>query len=332
MLAMGAANEAAGAFHLFTHAFFKALLFLTAGSVIYALHRAGAPHVGYAETQFGRAQLVPAQDIRVMGGLRSKMPITFLAMVIASLSLAGIPPLAGFWSKDEILLSTMHAAQTQGSIYWLLFAFALITVFLTAFYTFRMIFLTFGGTWRGAPGMLEHVRESPLTMTLPLMLLAVPSVLAGLWGAPQLGNGFAQYLEGSEFHKTEMDVVVAGTGTVLAILGIGLAYLMYSAQSISAAALTMRLRPIYLTLFNRYWIDELYCWLMDKFIIAVAFGMGWFDQNVIDGVVNGVGKGTTVAGDWLRGLQTGRIPSYALAVAGGLAIIAFWAVFFRNVL
>ena len=109
MLAMGAANEAAGAFHLFTHAFFKALLFLTAGSVIYALHQAGAPHVGYTETQFGRAQLVPAQDIRVMGGLRSRMPITFLTMVIAALSLAGIPPLAGFWSKDEILLSTMPA-------------------------------------------------------------------------------------------------------------------------------------------------------------------------------------------------------------------------------
>jgi len=180
--------------------------------------------------------------------------------------------------------------------------------------------------------MLEHVREAPLTMTLPLMILAVPSVLAGLWGAPQLGNGFAQYLEGSDFHKTDMDFLVAGTGTVLALAGIGLAYLMYSTQAISAAALTMRLRPIYLMLFNRYWIDELYCWIMDKFIIAVSFGMGWFDQSVIDGVVNGVGKGTTVAGDWLRGLQTGRIPSYALAVAGGLVIIAFWAVFLRNVL
>jgi NADH-quinone oxidoreductase subunit L len=100
----------------------------------------------------------------------------------------------------------------------------------------------------------------------------------------------------------------------------------------SPAALTARLRPLYLTLFNRYWIDELYCWLIDKLIVAVSFGMGWFDQHVIDGVVNGVGKGTTVAGDWLRGLQTGRIPSYALAVAGGLVIIAFWAVFLRNVL
>jgi NADH-quinone oxidoreductase subunit L len=260
------------------------------------------------------------------------MPITFWTMVIAALSLAGIPPLAGFWSKDEILLYTMKAAQTYGSLYWLLFGFALVTVFLTAFYMFRVIFLTFGGSWRGAPGMLDHVRESPLTMTLPLMILAVPSVLVGLWGAPQLGNGFAQFLEGSDFHGSAMDFTVAGIGTVLALGGIGLAYAMYSAGMFSPAALTARLRPLYLTLFNRYWIDELYCWLIDKLIVAVSFGMGWFDQHVIDGVVNGVGKGTTVAGDWLRGLQTGRIPSYALAVAGGLVIIAFWAVFLRNVL
>jgi NADH-quinone oxidoreductase subunit L len=332
MLAMGAYNEAAGAFHLFTHAFFKALLFLTAGSVIYALHRAGAPHVGHVDTQFGRAQIVPAQDLRAMGGLFRRMPITAWTMIIAALSLAGIPPLSGFWSKDEILLYTMQAAQTHGSIYWLLFAFALITVFLTAFYMFRVIFLTFGGTFRGTPGMLEHIREAPATMTIPLMILAVPSVLVGLWGAPQLGNGFAQFLEGSDFHGSSMDFVVAGIGTVLALGGIGLAYAMYSAKSLSPEMLTARFRPIYLTLFNRYWIDELYCWLMDKFIIAVAFGMSWFDRSVVDGVVNGVGKGTTVAGDWLRGLQTGRIPSYALAVAGGLAIIAFWAVFFRNVL
>jgi NADH-quinone oxidoreductase subunit L len=332
MLAMGAYNEAAGAFHLFTHAFFKALLFLTAGSVIYALHRAGAPHVGHVETQFGRAQVVPAQDIRAMGGLRSRMPITFWTMVVGALSLAGIFPFAGFWSKDEILLYTMKAAQQYGSLYWLLFAFALITVFMTAFYMFRVVFLTFTGEFRGAPSMQEHIREAPATMTIPLLLLAVPSVLVGLWGAPQLGNGFAQFLEGADFHGSEMDLAVAAIGTVLALAGIGVAYAFYGKELWSSAALTARLRAIYVTLFNRYWIDELYCWLMDKFIIAVAFGIDWFDRNVIDGVVNGVGKGTTVAGDWLRGLQTGRIPSYALAVAGGLAIIAFWAVFFRNIL
>jgi len=327
MLAMGAGAEGAGAFHLFTHAFFKALLFLTAGSVIYALHRAGAPHVGYVETSNGRAQVVPAQDMRVMGGLRSRMPITFITMVIGALSLAGIPPFAGFWSKDEILLSTLHTAQEQGGPYWLLLAFALITVFMTAFYTFRLIFMTFGGTFRGSMDP-QYIREAPLTMTLPLLILAVPAVLVGLWGAPFFGNGFARFLEGPNFHGEEMNIVMAATGTVLAVAGIGVAFLFYGARVWSAEAVAARFRPIYVTLFNRYWIDELYCWLMDRLIIAVAFGMGLFDSGVIDGVVNGVGKGTTVAGDWLRGLQTGRIPSYALAVAGGLLIIACWAIFF----
>ncbi|MFN8637202.1 MAG: NADH-quinone oxidoreductase subunit L [Chloroflexota bacterium] len=329
MLAMGSYAEGAGAFHLFTHAFFKALLFLTAGSVIYALHRAGAPHVGYVETSHGRAQIVPAQDIRAMGGLFGRMPITAWTMIVASLSLAGIPPLSGFWSKDEILLSTLHAAQQYGGLYWLLLVFALVTVFMTAFYMFRVVFMTFGGTFRGAMDV-QYVREAPLVMTLPLILLAIPSVVAGLWGAPQLGNGFARFLEGPEFHGEEMDFVLAGIGTVLALCGIGLAYLMYSSGAVSPVALAARFRPVYVLLFNRYWIDELYCWIMDKLVIAVSFGMGWFDTNVIDGIVNGVGRGTTVAGDWLRWLQTGRIPSYALAVAGGLLIIAFWAVFFAQ--
>ncbi|MCC7372347.1 MAG: NADH-quinone oxidoreductase subunit L [Chloroflexi bacterium] len=327
MLAMGSYSEAAGAFHLFTHAFFKALLFLTAGSVIYALHRAGAPHVGYVETPNGRAQVVPAQDMRVMGGLFSRMPITAWTMIIAALSLAGIPPLSGFWSKDEILLVTLHSAERYGGVYWVLLGFALITVFMTAFYMFRVIFLTFGGTFRGSMDP-RYIKESPLTMTLPLLILAVPSVLVGLWGAPQLGNGFAHFLEGDEFHGSEMNVGLAAIGTVLALAGIATAWAMYSAKSISAEALAARFRPVYVALFNRYWFDELYGWILDKFVVGVAMGMSWFDRNVVDGVVNGVGKGTTVAGDWLRDLQTGRIPSYALAVAGGLVIIAFWAVFF----
>jgi NADH-quinone oxidoreductase subunit L len=331
MLALGSYSAGAGAFHLFTHAFFKALLFLTAGSVIYALHRAGVPHSATIETSSGPAQIVPSQDLRYMGGLFRKMPITAWTMIIAALSLAGIPPLSGFWSKDEILLSTFTAAQTTGNgLYWVLLAFAVITVFMTAFYMFRVIFMTFGGTFRGAPDVYDRMAESPLTMTLPLLILAVPSVLAGLWGAPMLGNGFAHFLEGPTAEAAEMNVGLAGLGTILALAGIGLAYVMYSSKAISAVAMTARFRPLYVLLFNRYWIDELYCWLMDKFIIAVAFGLAWFDDHVIDGVVNGVGRGTTVAGDWLRGLQTGRIPSYALAVAGGLAIIAFWAVFFRN--
>ena len=310
MLAMGADNEAAGAFHLFTHAFFKALLFLTAGSVIYALHRAGAPHVGHVETQFGRAQLVPAQDIRVMGGLRTQDADHLLDDGDRG-ALAGGHPAAGRASGARTRSCSRRCTRprpVRQALYWLLFAFALITVFLTAFYTFRMIFLTFGGTGAGRPGCCEHVRESPLTMTLPLLILAVPSVLVGLWGAPQLGNGFAQFLEGRTSTRRRWTSGWPGSGRCWRWPGSGWPTLMYSAQHDLAAALTARFRPIYLILFNRYWIDELYCWLMDKFIIAVAFGMSWFDRNVVDGVVNGVGKGTTVAGDWLRGLQTGQHP------------------------
>src|SRR4051812_1734624 len=212
MLAMGAGAVGAGAFHLFTHAFFKALLFLTAGSVIYALHRAGAAHVGYVETQHGRAQIVPAQDMRAMGGLRTRMPLTFITMVIGALSLSGFPLFAGFWSKDEILVSTLHAAQQSGGLYWLLLAFALITVFVTAFYTFRLIFMTFTGAFRGAPGMLEHIREAPLTMTLPLLILAVPSIGVGMWGSPLIGNAFGTFLEGPTFHGEELNPILAVSG------------------------------------------------------------------------------------------------------------------------
>ena len=325
MLAMGAYSEGAGAFHLFTHAFFKALMFLTAGSVIFALHRAGA----HDPEDIDPRDPPRAQDIRYMGGLRSRMPITFWATLIASLSLAGIPPLAGFWSKDEILLVAYEAAVRDGGIYWALFLFAMATVFLTAFYVFRLMFLTFFGEYRG-PADAQYIRESPASMAIPLLILIVPSILAGLWGAPPLGNGFGQYLEGSEFHLAEMNLPLAAVSTVLALAGIGLAYAMYLARSISAEAVAARLHGVYATLLNRYWIDELYCWLMDKFIIGVAYGMAMFDRSVIDGIVNGVARGVGTLGDGVRAFQTGRIPSYALAVFAGVALIALWAVVLRN--
>ena len=322
MLGLGAGAIGAGMFHLFTHAFFKALLFLTAGSVIFILHRAGA------HDPDDKDPLDPprAQDIRYMGGMWRRTPITAITMTIAALSLAGIPPLSGFWSKDEVLLATYErATHGGGAIYWVLLLFALVTVLMTAFYMFRVVFLTFAGEYRG-PANPEFIRESPLTMTIPLLLLAVPSILAGLWGAPQLGNGFGQLLEGSEFHAGEMNVGLAGVATVLAVLGIGLAWAMYYARSVSPEALAARFRPIYSTLLHRFWIDELYMWLIDKLIIGVSFGLAWFDQHVVDGAVNGVARGVGVGGDLTRGIQTGRIPGYALAVFGGLALIALWTV------
>ena len=325
MLGLGAGSLGAGMFHLFTHAFFKALLFLTAGSVIYILHRAGA----HDPDDIDPRDPPRAQDIRYMGGMLRRTPITAWAMIIASLSLAGIPPLSGFWSKDEILLVTYEqATHGGGPIYWVLFLFAMATVFMTAFYMFRVIFLTFFGEYRG-PADPQYIREAPATMTLPLLILIVPSILVGLWGAPPLGNGFGQYLEGANFHLAEVNIPLAAVSTGLAVAGIGLAYAMYLARSISAEALTARFHGFYQLFLNRYWIDELYCWGMDKFIIGVAYGMAMFDRDVIDGIVNAVARGVGTLGDGVRAVQTGRIPSYALAVFLGVATFALWAVVIR---
>ncbi|MFN8521536.1 MAG: NADH-quinone oxidoreductase subunit L [Chloroflexota bacterium] len=326
MLGLGAGSLAAGMFHLFTHAFFKALLFLTAGSVIFVLHRAGA-HDPEDKDPMDPPR---AQDIRYMGGLWSRTPITALTMVIGSLSLAGIFPLSGFWSKDEILLVAYEKAAHGEGIFWLLLLFGLATVFMTAFYMFRVIFLTFGGSYRG-PADVQYIKESPWQMTLPLVILAVPSVVVGLWNAPWFGQGFSRFLEGSHFHASELNLGLAGLSTVLALAGIGLAYLMYAKQSISAEAIASSVRPLYLLLYRKYWVDELYMWLIDRFIIQVSFGLRWFDQNVVDGIVNGVGDGTKALGDGVRRVQTGKLPSYALAVFIGLAVIAVWAVVIRRV-
>ncbi|MCC6174715.1 MAG: NADH-quinone oxidoreductase subunit L [Chloroflexi bacterium] len=321
MLGLGVGALGAGMFHLFTHAFFKALLFLTSGSVIFILHRAGV----HDPEDMDPLDPPRAQDIRYMGGMLGRTPITAWTMIVAALSLAGIPPLAGFWSKDEIVLASMERAAELGGLYWVLFAFAVITVFMTAFYMFRVIFLTFGGSYRG-PADPKYIRESPLTMTLPLLALVVPTILVGLWGAPMLGNGFAHFLEGPEAHTGALNTGLASLSVILGLAGIALAWAMYSAKMISADAMAKRLSPIYLTLLHRYWLDELYNWLMDKFIIGVAFFLALFDSSVVDGIVNGVGRAVGGMGEALRGLQTGRLPSYALAVFGGLVIIAFWAV------
>src|SRR5918911_339542 len=221
MLALGAGSLAAGMFHLFTHAFFKALLFLAAGSVIHA---------------------VGTNDITEMGGLRKVMPRTYITMAIGSLSLAGFPFFAGFWSKDEVLAA---AATGAGPI---LLAFGIITVFLTAFYTFRMFFLTFHGAFRGPveaavettghhPAALDaetHVaglHESDGWMTVPLIVLAIPALLIGFWGSPFLNNSFQRFLEGSNYVDVQPNLVLAGLGAVLALAGIGAAWVWYGARA-----------------------------------------------------------------------------------------------------
>ncbi len=309
MLALGAGSLAAGMFHLFTHAFFKALLFLAAGSVIHA---------------------VGTNDITEMGGLRRFMPRTYFTMAIGGLSLAGFPLFAGFWSKDEIL-----AAATRANP--ILLACAVITVFLTAFYTFRMFFLTFHGTFRGpAPLAVDThshpseidaethaapLHESDWWMTGPLIVLAIPALVIGFWGSPLLNNGFQRFLEGSSFVDVPPNLTLAVAGAVLAITGIGVAWMMYGARQFVSEPLA-RFGGVYVLLARRYYIDEFYMWLIAKLVIGVGYGLAIFDRQALDRLVNGVAGAFASGGRVLRTTQTGRVQNYGLALFGGMAVIA----------
>jgi NADH-quinone oxidoreductase subunit L len=309
MLALGVGSEGAGMFHLFTHAFFKALLFLCAGSVIHA---------------------VGTNDISEMGGLRKYMPITYWTMLIGSLSLVGFPLFSGFWSKDEVLAADAHAGQI------ILLILAGFTVFLTAFYTFRMFFLTFHGSFRGplaaAEGQshAEHLdtethegglHESDPYMTIPLIVLAIPAALVGFWGSPLLNYGFQHFLEGANYETVEPNYVLAAISSVLAILGIVVAWMWYAARAYVTEPL-LRFGGAYQVLNHRYYIDELYMWLIDKLAIGVGFALSAFDRGGLDQVGNGLALGVAGAGSVLRRMQTGRVQNYGLVLFGGMAVIA----------
>jgi NADH-quinone oxidoreductase subunit L len=292
MLALGAGSLAAGMFHLFTHAFFKALLFLAAGSVIHS---------------------VGTNDITAMGGLRRLMPRTYWTMAIGGLSLAGFPLFSGFWSKDDVLAA---AATGAGPI---LFAFGIITVFLTAFYTFRMFFLTFHGTFRGDHS--AHPHESDWWMTGPLIILAIPALLVGFWGSPLFNNGFQHFLEGGTYRDVPPNLVLAVLGAVLAIAGIGIAWMMYGAKQFVVEPLA-RYGSAYTLLARRYYIDEFYMWLIDKLVIGVSYALSIFDREFLDGIVNGIAALFADFGRTLRTAQTGRVQNYGLVLFGGMAVIA----------
>ena len=314
MLALGAGSLAAGMFHLFTHAFFKALLFLCAGSVIHA---------------------VGTNDITEMGGLRKHMPRTYLTMVIGGLSLAGFPLFAGFWSKDEVLASATRAGPV-------LLAFAVITVFLTAFYTFRMIFLTFHGTFRGpveaavdthghaekldAETHASGLHESDIWMTAPLMILAVPALGIGFWGSPLLGNGFQRFLEGSAYVEAPLNLPLTIVGAVLAIGGIAVAWVVYGTREYVREPL-LRFGALYQLINRRYYIDELYMKLIDVVAIGLGAALAIFDRSILDGIVNGIAALFAAAGRGLRTSQTGRVQNYGLVLFGGMAVIALVLVF-----
>ena len=324
MLAMGCGAPVAGMFHLVTHAFFKAMLFLDSGSVIHAMEEV----VGH--------EPVLAQDMRLMGGLRKKMPITASTFFIGCVAISGIPPLAGFWSKDEIL------GQAFGS-FPLLWAVGFLTAGMTAFYMFRLYFLTFEGEFRGTDSAVQQQllaaagkgdetvhghasspHESAWPMTVPLMVLAVPSVLIGLLGTPW-NNRFAgllnpaEAIELAEHFSWEEFLPLAGASVAISVAGIGLATAAYALRKVDlGTAVAGRFPAINAFLANKWYLDALNEKLFVQGSRKLARQVLQVDSKVVDGVVNLTGLVTLGSGEGLKYFETGRAQFYALIVFGGV--------------
>src|SRR5579871_2595673 len=322
-MACGVGAFSAGIFHLMTHAFFKGLLFLAAGSVIHAVGG--------------------EQDMRKMGGLRSYIPWTFLTMGIATLAIAGIPPFAGFWSKDEILWKAFSSE--HGSwVYWLI---GVITAFITSFYMFRLLFMTFFGDYHGAQvdshghgthGHGDHghgePHESPAVMLVPLMILALLSVVGGLVG---IGNGFEHFLapvfgtateaaaEGAS-HGTEL--LLMAVSVTVAILGFLLAYVLYVSKPELPKKIAASLGTLYEAVLNKYYIDEIYAKVFVKPLVDGSTAVLWqgVDRKVIDDTVNNAADGARHVSDEVRHMQSGNLRSYAGWIAAGAAVVIAYMV------
>ncbi len=337
MVGLGTGGYTAGLFHLTTHAFFKALLFLGSGSVIHAVH---------------------TQDMSEMGGLRKKMPITFITFLIATLAISGVPPFSGFWSKDAILAASLGFGMEHPQ-HIIIFIVMLLSAGITAFYMFRLVYLTFTGNAREKE-KYDQAHESPWVMTVPLSVLAVFSIGTISWGwyehliaKPELAS-FAsaatssiitpENTQGSAHlaHNIALilSVIVAGAGILFATV-------VYYWKKISAEAWGERLKPVYKLLWNKYYFDELYNATAIKATLVVsrisgafdlkiidgivngvarltaliAIAEGRFDLKIIDGIVNGVGRIVNFIGSQLREIQTGRIQSYILMALAGVVVL-----------
>jgi NADH-quinone oxidoreductase subunit L len=348
-LAMGVGAFGAGIFHLYTHAFFKALLFLGSGAVIHALHG--------------------EQDIRNMGGLRKDLPITYWTFLIGAIAIAGVPPLAGFFSKDEILFETFVEGHT------LLWTIGILTSLLTATYMFRLVFLTFWGERRhghapeaanghashalhgpataashGGHGSTSHLHDAPPAMALALIVLALGSVAAGWIGVPHAiggSNALGAWLEpafeahvaggtaaapaegvpaegaaGAASHE-DLERTLMVTSSVIAVIGIALAYIVWVKRRDLARALAGRFAPLYQLLLNKYYVDELYdATIVQPVKAASTEGLWrWFDVRVIDGAVNGAASIVDGSAAVLRRLQTGSVRAYLGSVFVGVVVI-----------
>jgi NADH-quinone oxidoreductase subunit L len=302
-LALGTGAYVAAVFHVMTHAFFKALLFLGAGSVIHAMSG--------------------QQDIRFMGGLKSKLNITYITFLIGCLAIAGIAPLSGFFSKDAILLSAFEHNK-------ILYVIGLLTAGLTAFYMFRLLFLTFHGSFRGTEEQRSHVHESPAAMTMPLIILAVLSIIGGFIGIPEVfmqnGDRLGEFLspviapvQYSIEHSTEY--ILMALTTVLAIVAIIIAWFMYKNYQEKPTGAFGRV------LQNKWYVDELY----DSIIVQPVYKLGhilnrYVERSGIDAIVNGVGRLVHYGGRQMRWLQSGQIGNYILLMV--LSMVVFFVLQF----
>jgi len=302
-LAAGVGAYGVAVFHLYTHAFFKACLFLGAGSVIHAMSG--------------------EQDIRKMGGLARKIPVTFVTFAIATAAIAGLPPLAGFFSKDEILWFAF--ASEHGGAPWL-YAVAAATALMTAFYMFRLLWLTFFGTPRMDEKTAHHIHESPLSMTGVLVVLAVLSAVGGFFSIPH-------FLEGAlplppvheELHHFEKPLIALSVA--IALLGLAGAAYFYARNGARAARARTHIEPIHRLLSGKYYIDELYDafigrpiqWISDRVFLRVG------DRLLIDGALNGMADMARRTAGQLARVQTGNLHFYAFLVLAGLVAVLLWS-------
>ena len=325
IMALGLGGYTAGTFHLMTHASFKALLFLGAGSVIHSMH---------------------TNDIWEMGGLYLKMRTTAITFILGSLSLAGIFPLSGFWSKDEILL----LAWNKSPIFALV---GLAVAFMTAFYMFRLCFIAFYGKARDQH-KFEHAHESPKVMTVPLVILAFLSIFAGWVGIPWLSGGYSSFVYHHEVHHLEPSFILMIVATLVALSGIYLAYVIYYKGTISAERLKNRFSSIHKLLYNKYYFDELYNaiiirplfkladflfkkfdqgvidWLVNaagNFTMFLSWFWELFDTYIVDGAVNGLGYVVRGTGAGIRRVQTGQLQNYAFIIFFGIVLIILLKIF-----
>jgi NADH-quinone oxidoreductase subunit L len=320
MMALGVGAYDAAIFHLFNHAFFKALLFLGAGSV------------NHASGTF---------DMRYMGGLRRHMPWTYATFLIAALSISGIFPLSGFWSKDEILVGAWDHGGVIGPV---VFSMALVAAFMTAFYIFRALFITFHGEFRGgveaeegtqAGGHGVHLAESPWVMVVPMVFLAVPAVVSGFLANPlndAWGVGLVPTHWFSELLGRVALVTVAHEGfsyfmafvsTAVALAGIGLAYSMYYTRRVDPERVAAAMRPAYIAAYRKYYFDDVYeDWITRRgFYAGMAQATDWVDRNVVDRTGEGIGFLGRNLGKVIATLETGQVQAYGAGISVGVLFI-----------